>query len=472
MINLTDEQETIIQSLAEYYLKIRTKTAKSEIILLTGGAGRGKSFLIHYIIKHLLAYNETVKSLGIFNQEINIHVTATTKEAVTSLRAANQKDKDTTIKYRDVLREASTIHNLLGIYLQKDYATDSVILRQNNKAKTEGKYLLQNALIVVDEASQMTDEVISILKASTTNCIILAVADMKQCSVIDGTCDWSENPTHKFELNKIMRRNMVVIDGVEQENPISILGEALRESVDTHQFPPIPWHKDYIEEIKSKEDLQKLVAELFTAIPDSTKLPAITTFTNDRKNLYNQAIKQKLTNTTEMTVGDVYVVNTTFAPERMPNFSKYEGPPYDVVPLDQGARIQITKLEQMVVHIWGENLKILVLHFLIASSESGTAFILTPAQKSFLRKELRKANVDYQQDKVKDRNLCTFILSKVIDLTLPYAFTAYKIQGKTLDTVLVDVHDMLKSWDKDRLFRMLHVAVTRAKTKVYLYGSW
>ena len=53
----------------------------------------------------------------------------------------------------------------------------------------------------------------------------------------------------------------------------------------------------------------------------------------------------------------------------------------------------------------------------------------------------------------------------------PYdACTAYKAQGSTYDTAFVDLQDISLCRDPDQTARMLYVAVSRAKNKLYLYG--
>jgi ATP-dependent exoDNAse (exonuclease V) alpha subunit len=57
----------------------------------------------------------------------------------------------------------------------------------------------------------------------------------------------------------------------------------------------------------------------------------------------------------------------------------------------------------------------------------------------------------------------------VADLRLSYASTVYKSQGKSCNYVMVDVADILeKSSSLDEAKRLLYVAITRARRKVYL----
>ena len=56
------------------------------------------------------------------------------------------------------------------------------------------------------------------------------------------------------------------------------------------------------------------------------------------------------------------------------------------------------------------------------------------------------------------------------NLSLPYAMTVHKAQGRTINNVYVHAHDINTSWDKEMVRRLLYVAISRATTKVVIYG--
>ena len=57
------------------------------------------------------------------------------------------------------------------------------------------------------------------------------------------------------------------------------------------------------------------------------------------------------------------------------------------------------------------------------------------------------------------------------DLREKSACTVYKSQGSTYDFVFVDLDNIGTSFDAGQVARMLFVAISRARSKVYLYGS-
>lgn len=56
------------------------------------------------------------------------------------------------------------------------------------------------------------------------------------------------------------------------------------------------------------------------------------------------------------------------------------------------------------------------------------------------------------------------------NLSLGYAMTTHKSQGKTIETVYVHAQDIKSSWDNELVRRLLYVAISRASKKVVIYG--
>lgn len=58
-----------------------------------------------------------------------------------------------------------------------------------------------------------------------------------------------------------------------------------------------------------------------------------------------------------------------------------------------------------------------------------------------------------------------------IDLRPPYACTVHKSQGSTYDNVYIDLNDFKTIRDLSQLAKLLYVAMSRAKHKIYLTGD-
>ena len=60
-----------------------------------------------------------------------------------------------------------------------------------------------------------------------------------------------------------------------------------------------------------------------------------------------------------------------------------------------------------------------------------------------------------------------FIIKETfIDVKYIYASTIHKLQGSTYDTVYIDLREIENMKDKDMMFRLLYVAITRASEHI------
>ncbi len=53
-----------------------------------------------------------------------------------------------------------------------------------------------------------------------------------------------------------------------------------------------------------------------------------------------------------------------------------------------------------------------------------------------------------------------------VDVKYTYASTIHKLQGSTYETVYIDLSEIENMKDKDMMFRLLYVAITRASTNI------
>ncbi|MCI0501381.1 MAG: ATP-binding domain-containing protein, partial [Epsilonproteobacteria bacterium] len=50
-----------------------------------------------------------------------------------------------------------------------------------------------------------------------------------------------------------------------------------------------------------------------------------------------------------------------------------------------------------------------------------------------------------------------------VDVKYTYASTIHKLQGSTYETIYIDLTDIERMHDKDMMYRLLYVAITRAE---------
>jgi hypothetical protein len=63
------------------------------------------------------------------------------------------------------------------------------------------------------------------------------------------------------------------------------------------------------------------------------------------------------------------------------------------------------------------------------------------------------------------------VKNQVADLREPMAMTIHKAQGSTYDTVFLDLESFIACRSPDTAARLLYVALSRARDRVYLYGQ-
>jgi hypothetical protein len=72
---------------------------------------------------------------------------------------------------------------------------------------------------------------------------------------------------------------------------------------------------------------------------------------------------------------------------------------------------------------------------------------------------------------IKDWTTYFSIKDQIADLRACYASTCHKAQGSTFDTVFIDVNDISKNTKWHEIARLMYVAISRARSKVVLYGQ-
>ena len=79
----------------------------------------------------------------------------------------------------------------------------------------------------------------------------------------------------------------------------------------------------------------------------------------------------------------------------------------------------------------------------------------------------------YLKKLVKDKNWYKYYYYKehVADLRNTDVLTVHKAQGSTFDNVLIDLSDLSTCRNPDEFRRLMYVAFTRAKNKVFLTGK-
>lgn len=185
---LTSDQENAKNLIIEWFTNL-----DSQIFVLSGYAGTGKTFLLKYVVCEKLA----------LAPEKDVAFTAPTGKAASVLIRSGVP--------------ASTIHSLIYKMDDDDFETDEngEIIRSRLKFIKRDK-LPNLKLIVVDEASMVSDDVIRDLLSY--NIKILFCGDDAQLPPVNGTASLLSKPD--YTLKEIMRQEM--------DNPIVALSKKAR----------------------------------------------------------------------------------------------------------------------------------------------------------------------------------------------------------------------------------------------------
>jgi len=402
------------QLAADKFLAFLSSDTEHELVL-QGYAGTGKTYLTKHLIDLARRKYKLFKFLDpAFNGSINIYCTATTHKAAKV--------------FEDRIGEpVKTIHSQIGLQVYNDYATGTQKLR-----KTRDFQMQSNALLIIDEASMINDQLLEMIRECTIHCKILYIGDPRQLPPVKST----KSPVFTDIKNVI---SLTQIQRQANTSPIIELGANLREAVITGKFPSFDGYPSAIYKLTGAEFKSEVETHFTKDFDDSYKILA---WRNDRVNQYNHHVRSMFISSPIIEEGEKVVTNNTIL-----NGSFVEYPTDSLV--------TASKVRAGIMYdIPG--------HYILINDNVEVFQATNPAQVKQLMKTLYKQKnfVDYFA--VKD---------SFADLRSPYASTVHKSQGSTYKKVFIDLSDISKNRKVNEVARLLYVATTRASDSVYFYGD-
>ncbi len=384
-------------------------------LIITGGAGSGKSTLISHL---LTTVKNTYKMINLLKQEkqkqLKIALTATTNPAVAVLQKMNNF-------------EATTIHSFLKLVVKPNFSTGETDLIKRKDCST-----ISNFLIIIDEASFIDDNLFHFLERLTVDCKIVLIGDQNQLAPIGQKITIIEKlDCEKIELTQIMRN-----DGI-----IRTVGEQFKQTVQTGKFESINFNKSKFLITTNGQTFQKEINEAFTNknfIPDSIKIIA---WTNSRVIAYNDYVRKIKGYTQNITEGETVVTVKPIIIKGLP-----------IISIDSSIKINKIEPTRIINNIAGN---------FISFNKHYRAFL--PEAYSDVIALLKKLarNKDWKKFfKIKETWL---------DLRPTYASTVHKTQGNTYDTVFIDLVNIGTCNIASDVARLVYVAITRAAKRVVIY---
>ena len=388
---------------------------------IVGPPGSGKSWLVNHLLLQMSKELKVMNHLLDDNSSLNCHLTATSNESANLISEVCGMP-------------ASTIHSLLGLRVMDDYATGGTKL-----LKTRDYRPRDNALIIIDEAGWVDKELLDTIRESLRNCKVLYIYDHKQLTSINSrTKVASECAVHT-------QISYTAYLGINErnDNPIGALAKRFRDAVGTGIFPKIEPVEDYIEFIDDDRFID-LIDEYFV---NNSKDAKILCWTNNQVREYNTFVRDKVYDYVEFAPNEVVVTNK---------------------PLVQGGAViyatdQKIKISEVIDQgtLYGSE------GYWIRCSRGFEMFVPYDmdevTQKIEAARKMGVATKDFT-DYFKYKNGFN-------DLRPLYASTVYKVQGRTTDAVFIDLDEIGRNPKPEEVLRQLHVAISRPRHKLYLYGQ-
>ena len=396
-------------------------------LIISGAGGVGKTFLMSHLIDTILPnYQNTCKMLGMPIQYSDVVMTATTNKAAEVLAVATK-------------RPTQTIHSFLGLRVQDNFSTG-----ESTIAKTKKWKIHTDLIIFLDEASMTDRKLLTITRESTLNCKLIYVGDHCQLTPVKETV----SPVFSQRLSMHVLTEPMRNSG---QPALMALCNQFRNTVETGQFSPITLTPGVIDLV----DLTELQAEIDKAFIDADTDAKILAYTNNRVNDYNDYIRELRGLTDTYTVGEHLVNNSAVDMGR------------DKKMLSVEERVTITKLSEYTNFIDIAPDVQLEVRYATLTNDFLTTYTDVPLPEN---KEHYQALIKHYQ---KVKNWVTYfkLKNEFPDLRPCDACTVHKSQGSTYDTVFIDLDNIGSCHNQDQVARMLYVAISRARNRIFLFGK-
>jgi exodeoxyribonuclease-5 len=336
----------------------------------------------------------------------------------------------TTNKAASVLRlltgRAQTIHRLLNLTVKNDFGTGKTSLVQDPKASK-----IRGEIIVVDEASMVDKYLYNIAKEFCAESKIIWVGDDAQLPPV------SSGRFSIFQLGLPTAGLLQVMRSIDTP-VITALSTSLRAAVFNSASITISSQPPAIERLtgpQAHETVTRLVQE------DGWHSCILLSYTNFRTASAVKVIRGAAHKPTSLIPGDFVIVNSAFKYSPSPGVTEW-------IPTDSMVEIQT------IEPIPGQP------HLIMTQTDLGE--FITYKDNSRLQADIAKAAA------AKDWPLYFRLRDCFIDLRHAEALTIHKSQGSTFDTVFVDMHSLYSCRDPNERRRLLYVACSRARNKLYI----
>ena len=398
-------------------------------MLISGDAGTGKSFLMSWLVNVVLdEYQSTCKMLGKKAVFDTVHFAATTNKAAESLE-------------RSLGRHVSTIHSLMRVIPWTDYKTGKTSLKKRNDWG-----VIREAIVFIDECSMLDNNTMDLINETFIDCKIVFVGDHAQLAPI------GEDLSRCFL--DLAPDDPAIFMGTPVRNAgqpaLVALCKQLRRTVETGIFEPIQ-EVEGVVDFLSETEMQDGLEHYFT---DRDPNCRVVCYTNAQVAAYNDFIREDVRGLpAELQAGDAMVVSKAF------NSGK--------VSLSVEREVTLTSVSKET--LWTQHQadfpQIPPLPYVTVRLANSPMDFMVPRDPALLRR------IVSAYKRRKEFGTSAAINDSFLHLQEKSASTVYKAQGATHEAVFIDLSDIGTSFDPAQTARMLFVAASRAKERVFFYGA-
>lgn len=416
-MDLNNGQQKAFEEIIEFL------NSKRKYHNLEGGPGTGKSYLISHVLLSLKMYLKPDTPIRDFK------VTATTNKAVSVL----QNDLPSNAP------PAQTIYSFMNLRVQNNYQTG-----ESTCVPTSKWVIHDQTFIVIDESSMVDKSLMKFINKGTTDtCKILFVGDADQLAPVKETISEVYSSGHHSSVLTESVRNST-------QPTLQALNTQLRETVRTGIFKPIESVSGVIERINGPM-LQGIMEREYHK-EDASK--RILCYTNKKVQSYNKYIRKLRGYVKPYEIGEILLNNQSA--ELINKTRLYTDQEVKVVGL--GA----TKMQSGLVKDHSFETQELILE----DVHNKTSYVVNV----FTNLQDREDVMTFHRLR---KNWSTFfeIRDNYPDLRSAGATTTHKGQGSTYDSVIVDLDDIGTCTQRDQTARMMYVAGSRPKYKIYIKGD-
>ena len=408
-----------------------------QVFTISGPAGSGKTYLVRHLLDIAYSENKLLTLLDSTENELQIYLSATTNKAVDVL-------SDSTPEFT-----CRTIHKLLGLTVMNDYKTGKTYL---SDANSRSRINLRNAILVIDEASMINQELFEWIQAQLnkfSRLKIIFIGDKYQLPPVMERCSPVFTKT----------RNIVYLSEIiRQKNTSTILpvAQAFRNTMDVAGKWPIVENSENITVHTDPKKWLHTIDQAFltNATPDHNRVLA---WSNNVVRQYNRHIMGTLNIADELAVGNWLTMNSRIASGRFTVETDGRCQVIQEKIKDKiTGRIRISKDKEELFEIPVWNLKV--------KHKLNEGFVSVPIDWNHAHTILK------QLAKHKDWKNYFNLKEMLADLRPMFAQTCHKSQGSTYDTVFVDLQDVSRNNKWLEVAQLVYTAMTRASNHVHFYG--